>query len=377
MEIPFNRPHLTGEENEHIAAAIASGRLAGNGPYTRRVHAFFRERFGLRAPLLTTSCTDALEMAALLLDIGPGDEVVMPSYTFVSTANAFALRGARLRFADSLPHHPNVDPASVEALVNARTRAIVVVHYAGVACDMGALLDIGRRHGIPVVEDAAQAIASTYGDRALGGIGALGAYSFHESKNVISGEGGLLSVNDERLAARAEILWEKGTNRSAFFRGEVDKYEWVDVGSSFLPSELVAAFLHAQLQHVDDIQARRHQLYDRYLHGLRQAGVEARGLTLPAVPDYAAHNAHTFHLVCRDATQRKRLIARLRSRGVQAVFHYLSLHLSPYYADRHDGRALPSSDRFTTQLLRLPLYYDLTEAQVDYVIDAVAGALAE
>ena len=375
MLVPFNKPYLTGQESHHIDAALTSGRLSGNGPYTARVHTFFRERFGFRKPLLTTSCTDALEMAALLLGIGPGDEVIVPSYTFVSTANAFVLRGARLRFADSYSDHPNVDPAAVEALVTARTRAIAVVHYAGVACDMDALADIAARHGLALVEDAAQAITATYRGRQLGTFGAFAAFSFHETKNVIAGEGGLLVVNDGSYAAAAEIAWEKGTNRSAFLRGEVDKYGWVSAGSSYLPSEITAAFLYAQLQSLDEIQARRLGHYAYYLEALGAVGLARAGIRLPTVPDYAAHNAHTFYLVCRDGAQRDGLIAHLRARGIQAAFHYGSLHRSAFYADRHDGRALPHCDAFAERLVRLPLFYELTCPQIDAVAEAVADFL--
>ena len=375
MQVPFNKPHLTGGETRHLERVLASGELSGNGPYTARVHAFFRERFGFRGPLLTTSCTDALELAALLLDLGPGDEVIIPSYTFVSTANAFVLRGARIRFADSRPDHPNVDPAAVEALVTARTRAIVAVHYAGVACDMDALLDVARRHGLALVEDAAQAITSTYKGQQLGSFGDFAAFSFHETKNVIAGEGGLLVVNDAAQHAAAEIAWEKGTNRSAFLRGEVDKYGWVSAGSSYLPSEITAAFLYAQLQALDEIQARRLRHYGRYLDRFRAIDLAGAGIRVPVVPDYAAHNAHTFYLVCRDGAQRDGLIAYLRALGIQAAFHYLSLHRSAFYAAKHDGRELPHCDAFAARLARLPLFYALTDPQIDGVVEAVADFL--
>lgn len=375
MEIPFNRPYLTGAEAAYLADAMTARKLSGNGAFTKRAHAFFATRYGIRKPLLTTSCTDALEMCALLLDVGPGDEVILPSFTFVSPANAFALRGATLLLADSHADHPNVDPASVEALVTPRTKAIVVDHYAGVACDMDALLAIARRHGLALVEDAAQAIDARYRGRPLGGIGDLGTFSFHETKNVIAGEGGLLAVNDARYGERAEILWEKGTNRTAFTRGEVSKYSWVDLGSSFLPSELTAAFLCAQLERLGDIQARRHALYARYREGFRAAGIGAAGIGLPHVPAYAQHNAHIFYLVCGDREQRRGLIDHLRRRGIHAVFHYLSLHRSPYYAERHGGRALPNCERYSECLVRLPLFYELRPEQVDRVVEAVVEFL--
>lgn len=375
MRIPFNKPFLTGKETHYIYEAVASGKISGNGRYTKLVHEFFAVRYGLRKSLLTTSCTDALEMAALLLEIVPGDEVIVPSYTFVSTANAFVLRGATIRFADSYPDHPNVDPANIEALLTERTKAIVVVHYAGVACDMDPILEIAARHDVRVVEDAAQAIASAYKGRPLGGIGALGAYSFHETKNVISGEGGLLAVNDPAFAERAEVIWEKGTNRAAFFRGEVDKYNWVDIGSSYLPSEIVAAFLYAQLENLEAIQGKRLLLYDRYLAGFRASRLTEAGIGLPYIPAYATHNAHMFYLVCRSGGQRRRLITHLEASGLHAVFHYLSLHKSPFYASRHDGRALPNCDRFADCLVRLPFFYDLEVEEVDEIVEAVVRGL--
>ena len=368
--IPFNRPHLTGGELDNIRDAVATGKISGNGKYTQLCQAALAERLGLGRCLLTSSCTDALEMCALLLDVGPGDEVILPSYTFVSTANAFVLRGATLRFADSYPDNPNVDPASVAALVTPRTRAIVPVHYAGVACDMDPLLEIAREAGAAVVEDAAQAIDSFYKGRPLGSIGALSAFSFHETKNVISGEGGLLGVNDEALAARAEIIWEKGTNRSAFFRGEVDKYGWVDVGSSFLPSEVTAAFLYAQIGEIERIQARRLELWHRYEARLEPLALAGR-FAQPVVPDYATNNAHMYYLVMGSIAERSALIAHLRERGVLAVFHYLSLHKSPFYRDRARGVELPNSDRFTDRLVRLPLFVDLTDEELDFVCDAI------
>ncbi len=369
--IPFNKPFMAGNELAYIADAVASGKISGDGVYTRKCHAFFTERWGFAKPLLTTSCTDALEMAALLLDIGQGDEVILPSFTFVSTANAFALRGATLVFADSRADEPNLDVAALEALVTPRTRAIVVVHYAGVACDMDPVLTLAARHGISVVEDAAQAVDATYRGRPLGSLGRLGTFSFHETKNVICGEGGLLAVNDGALAGRAEIIREKGTNRAAFFRGELDKYGWVDVGSSFLPSDILAAYLYAQLECIDAIQGRRKAAWHRY--GERLAPLAGCGVALPKVPGYASNNAHMFYLVCPSLAARTGLIAHLKALGIHAVFHYQSLHRSPYFAPRHDGRVLAQSDRYTDCLVRLPLYNDLTEADVDRIADAVLG----
>lgn len=365
---------MSGKELEYIQEALDSGKISGNGGFTQRCQQVFRERFGFRHCLLTTSCTDALEMAAILLDIVPGDEVIMPSYTFVSTANAFVLRGANIVFADSEASTPNMDAAALESLITPKTKAIVVVHYAGMACDMDAVMDLADRYGIFVVEDAAQAIDSYYvgssGRNALGGIGHLAAFSFHETKNIISGEGGMLVVNDERFVERSEIIWEKGTNRSAFFRGEVDKYGWVDVGSSFLPSELNAAFLFAQLENLDDIQAKRRALWDQYFAGLR-ALAERGKVGLPHIPDYATNNAHMFYMLCSDLDERGALIAHLRSDGIHAVFHYLSLHSSPYYADKHDGRALRECARYSERLVRLPLFYELETGDVTRICGSI------
>ncbi len=368
--IPFNKPFMTGRELDYIQQAVASGKISGNGGFTRRCHAFMKERFGFRSTLLTSSCTDALEMSALLSDIEPGDEVIMPSFTFVSTANAFVLRGARVVFADSGSGEPNMDCASVEALITPRTKAIVPVHYAGVACDMDPLLELARRHDLMIVEDAAQAIDSYYKGRPLGGIGDLGAFSFHETKNIISGEGGMLCVNSAALELRAEIVWEKGTNRSAFWRGEVDKYGWVDIGSSFLPSDVTAAFLFAQLEQLRTIQDRRLAIWAQY-HDQLQVLAERGILSLPFVPGYATNNAHMFYVVCSSLQERSRLIEHLKSAGIHAVFHYQSLHSSPYYADLHDGRPLPNCDRYTDALLRLPLFYELEDAQVARITSAI------
>jgi dTDP-4-amino-4,6-dideoxygalactose transaminase len=308
-------------------------------------------------------------MAALLLDIKPGDEVIMPSYTFVSTPNAFVLRGAHIVFADSTAENPNLDPAQLESLITPRTRAIVPVHYAGIACDMDPIMEIANRHNLFVVEDAAQAIDSYYKGRPLGTIGHLAAFSFHETKNIISGEGGMLAINDEQFAARAEIIREKGTNRSSFFRGEVDKYGWVDYGSSFLPSDIIAAFLWAQLENLRDIQTKRVAIWERYYHELEP--LTKHGIGLPNVPDFATKNGHMFYMVCRSLEERTALIESLKSQGINPVFHYLSLHTSPFYAEKHDGRVLPWSDHYTDCLIRLPLYYELSAEQQKRIIDAI------
>ena len=371
MNIPFNKPFLTGQELEYVRQAAEGGKLSGNGVFTQRCQQLLCQRYRFRKALLTTSCTDALEMAAILSQIGPGDEVVVPSFTFVSTALAFVRQGARIVFADSSPDHPNMDLDQVESLVTPRTKAVVVMHYAGVACDMDRVMSLAQQHRFLVIEDAAQSIDAFYRDRPLGGIGHLGCFSFHETKNIVAGEGGALVVNDDgRFAGRPEIIWEKGTNRAAFFRGEVDKYGWVDTGSSFLPSEITAAFLCAQLEGMDAIQAKRKLLWSRYAEEL--SGLERQGkIVLPRIPAYASNNAHVFHVVCRSLEERTALMAQLKSQGISSVFHYLPLHKSPYYASRHDGRELPNADRFADCLLRLPLYVDLTLAQVEQVCGCV------
>lgn len=372
-QITFNTPIVTQLEQDYVREALASPKHAGDGPFTKRCQQFFETRYGFPKALLTTSCTDALELSALLLDIAPGDEVILPSFTFVSSANAFALRGAKLVFADSEPHTPNISVESIEALITPQTRAIVVVHYAGVACDMDPIMALAARHDIAVVEDAAQAVDSFYKGRPLGGIGVMSAFSFHETKNISSGEGGLFVANDPKFSQRAEILREKGTNRSSFFRGEVDKYGWVDVGSSFLPSDILAAYLAGQLERLDTIQSRRKAIWQDYRN--RLDSVAGHGVTLPHIPDYATNNAHMFYMVCDNIDQRTQLIADLRERGILAPFHYLSLHSSPYFKDRHDKRDIPNSDRYTECLMRLPLHLGLSDDDVAYVAEAVIDGL--
>ncbi len=365
MNIPFNKPHLTGKEAHYMYQAVAEGKLSGNGAFTKKCQQFFENRYGFKKCLLTTSCTDALEMAAILCDIQPGDEVIVPSYTFVSSALAFVRAGAKIVFADSMKENPNIDAEKIEALITPRTKAIVPVHYAGVACDMDRIMDIANKHNLIVVEDAAQAIDSYYKGRPLGSIGHLSAFSFHETKNIISGEGGMLCINDERFIRRAEIIWEKGTNRAEFFRGEVNKYGWVDTGSSFLPSEVIAAFLWAQLEQLDDIQSRRKHLWSLYHTNLLPiANSQSPKFALANIPDYATNNAHMFYLVCNNLEERTALIKHLKDHGILAVFHYLSLHSSPYYTDKHDGRELPECDCYADCLVRLPMYYDLKDEEV-------------
>ncbi len=366
--IPFNAPYIVGSELDNIRDAVDRLKISGNGHYTKLCQDLFQERYQFSKALLTSSCTDALEMASILANIEPDDEVIMPSYTFVSTANAFMLRGATIRFIDSRPDHPGMDEAAIEELVNEKTKAIIPVHYAGVACDMDVVSRVARDHDLIVIEDAAQAVDSFYKGLPLGRIGDLAAFSFHETKNIISGEGGLLAVNNSDYVGRAEIIWEKGTNRAAFWRGEVDKYGWVDIGSSFLPSEITAAFLNAQLEALDAIQKRRLEIWERYSKAF---AVISHQVTLPSIPEYATNNAHMFYLVCESLEERSALIQYLKDVKVNAVFHYQSLHQSPYFASKHDGRALPYSDRYTECLVRLPLHMHLSDEDVDRVADAV------
>ncbi|MEO9145232.1 MAG: dTDP-4-amino-4,6-dideoxygalactose transaminase [Ginsengibacter sp.] len=373
--IPFNRPFLTGKETKYISEAVESGKISGNGIFTKKCHEFFQKRYGFKKCLLTTSCTDALEMAALLLDIHPGDEVIIPSYTFVSTVNPFVLRGAKIVFADSTQSNPNIDADKLEPLITPKTKAIVVVHYAGIACDMDTIMSIANKHGLFVVEDAAQAIDSFYTGKdgikkPLGSIGNLATFSFHETKNIIAGEGGMLVINDDRFIKRSEIIWEKGTNRSAFFKGEVDKYGWVDIGSSFLPSEIVSAFLYAQLEHLDEIQTKRIQLWNLYYQLLKPLADKGK-IGLPEVPDYATNNGHIFYILFPDGEKRKNCINHLKENDILSVFHYLSLHTSPYYHDKHDGRELLQSDRYSDTLLRLPMYFELEMENVKKISDLI------
>lgn len=370
-KITFNKPFLTGKEAHYMYQAVMTGKISGNGVFTKKCQAFMEEKYGFKKCLLTTSGTDALEMCAMLCELKPGDEVIVPSYTFVSTALAFLREGAKVVFADSYSDNPNIDPDTIESLITPNTKVIVPVHYAGVACDMDKIMDIAKRHNLLVVEDAAQAIDSYYKGRALGSIGHLAAFSFHETKNVISGEGGLLAINDERFIRRSEIIWEKGTNRAEFFRGEVNKYGWCDIGSSFLPSEIVSAFLWAQLECLEQIQTKRKALWNEYYKLLKPLA-DAGKFSLPNVPEYATNNGHMFYLVCHNIEERTALIAKLKAAGIGAVFHYLSLHSSEYYKDKHDGRALPNCDHFADCLVRLPMFYELTLEEVREVCRVIA-----
>lgn len=365
--IPFNKPYVTGKEFDYIREAVASGKISGDGIFSRKCHEFFENRYGFLRAFLTSSCTDALEMSALLLDLQEGDEVILPSYTFVSTANAFVLRGAKLVFADSDVATPNISIEQIERLIGPKTKAIVPVHYAGVSCDMDPILEMARAKNIAIIEDAAHSVDSYYKGRPLGGMGQFGTFSFHETKNIIAGEGGLLAVNDPSYVKRAEIVREKGTNRSALFRGEVDKYGWVDIGSSFLPSDVTAAFLFAQLEAINLIQAKRKTLWERYYEGLGSLALSGK-VKLPFIPNYATRNGHLFYMICSSLDQRAKLLAFLKDSGIHATFHYLPLHQSKFYLDKHDGRSLPMADHYADCLLRLPLFYELTNEQVDYIL---------
>ena len=368
--IPFNKPYMTGKELFHIAEAHFNGALAGDGPFTKRCHQWLEQSTGTKKALLTHSCTAALEMAAILANIGSGDEVIMPSYTFVSTANAFVLRGAVPVFVDVRSDTFNIDESLIEAAITPRTRAIVPVHYAGVACEMDTIMEIAVKHGLLVIEDAAQGVGATYKGRPLGSIGHLGAYSFHETKNIICGEGGALLVNDARFLDRSEIIREKGTNRSLFFRGQVDKYTWVDLGSSYLPGELVAAFLWGQIEEIESITRRRMAIWNSYQEALTPLAT-AGFIRLPHVPDYCGHNAHMFYIVCGDLGARTKTIAHLKSQNINAVFHYVPLHSSPFGLTH--GRSvgeLPFTQVAADQLLRLPLWLGLEE-QLPSVVRAL------
>lgn len=372
--IPFNRPYLSGKESCYISEVLASGKMCGNGPFTKRCQNYLQSRYGFKKCLLTTSGTDALEMAAILTGVGPGDEVIIPSYTFVSTAIAFIRCGAKIVFADSRFEEPNLDVSRLEELITEKTRVIVPVHYAGCACDMDGIMEVAKKHNLLIVEDAAQAIDSYHTDkngirRALGSIGHLGCFSFHETKNIGAGEGGLLTINDERFVRRAEIIWEKGTNRAEFFRGAVNKYGWVDIGSSFLPTELVAACLWAQLENLDSIQVDRLSVWQKY-NDFFSRHMDA--VSLPCIPPYASNNAHMFYVCFPNLDKRTEFISYMKSAGVTCSFHYLPLHSSDYYRDQHDGRRLVNCDRFADTLVRMPLYAGLIE-EMDRVLEGLEG----
>lgn len=367
--IPFNKPYFSGRELNYLETVCHSTTMSGNGQFTKKCHAFLEKRYGFKKCLLATSGTDALEMCAMLCDLKPGDEVIVPSYTFVSTALAFLREGAKVVFADSCDATPNMEAAQIEPLINEHTKVIAVVHYAGVAVDMDPIMKLAAKHNIIVVEDAAHSIDSYYKGRSLGSIGHLGAFSFHETKNISSGEGGMLIVNDERFIRRSEIVWEKGTNRAEFYRGMVNKYGWCDMGSSFLPSEFNAAYLWAQLEQLDDIQEKRKHIWEMYYAGLN--GKTGDKIRMPFLPDYATNNAHMFYLVCESLNYRTKLMSFLKENGVQTTFHYLPLHSSEYYKNKHDGRELVNCDRYGDCLVRLPLFYELKDEEVELVINKI------
>jgi len=370
MRIPFNKPYITGNELKYITYAINTGKISGDGFFTKKCQNFFEERYKYKKTLLTTSCTDALEMIAMLINIKNGDEVIVPSYTFVSTALVFERQGAKVIFCDSKQDSPGMDESSIEPLINSKTKAIVAVHYAGISCEMNVLKNISNKYNLFLIEDAAQAIDSTYKGQPLGGIGDLGCYSFHETKNIQCGEGGLLIINNDKFTKRAEILWEKGTNRAEFFRGMVNKYGWVDLGSSFLPSEITAAFLYAQLENIDDIQQRRKKIWEQYYNELKPLE-DIKKIKLPRIPEYTKNNGHLFYIICNNVKERGDLINFLKNSEISAVFHYLSLHNSPYYLRKYGYSSLANAEMFSDRLLRLPFYYELTSSQITKIIELI------
>lgn len=370
MKIPFNKPWFTGKEIQNISSAAAFGHISGNGLYTKKCHQFFENKYGYKKTFLTSSCTDALEMAAILMELKEGDEIIMPSYTFVSTTSPFILRGASIAFADSMPDNPNIDLDHAKSLITNKTKVLMVMHYGGVAVNMDKAVAICKKHNLILLEDTAHAINATYKGQPLGSFGQFATCSFHETKNISSGEGGLLIINDEKYIERAEIVWEKGTNRSAFSRGEVSKYEWVDIGASYPPSDMIAAFLYAQLKHLDDIQETRIALWERYYNNLFPLSRKGK-FELPNIPDYAVNNAHVFYLVTKDNKERDNLLDHLNKNMIQAVFHYLPLHSSPYFKEKYKGKILENSEKYANRLIRLPLFYELPLEVVDLICEKV------
>jgi dTDP-4-amino-4,6-dideoxygalactose transaminase len=370
-QIPFNKPFIVGKELYYVAQSVLGGWTAGDGVYSKKCQQFMKERFSVSQVLLTTSCTSALEMAAILCDVKPGDEVILPSYTFVSTANAFLMRGASLKFVDIRPDTLNMDESLLQESITEKTVAIVPVHYAGVACEMDAIMMTAREHGVFVVEDAAQGVNAKYKGAYLGTIGDIGAYSFHETKNFICGEGGAFVTNDPQLSERAEIIREKGTNRAQYFRGEIDKYTWIDIGSSYLPSDILAAFLYAQLEHMDEVTKKRQKIYEDYYTGLEPL-VSKGLLRLPEIPAHCETNYHMFYIIVHDQDTRSRLIQHLKERGILAVFHYIPLHTSPLGMSMgYSNGMLPVTEDLSERLLRLPFYYELGEKEVGMVVDSI------
>ncbi len=368
--IPFNKPYITGDELKFIEKAMSGRKFSGDGPHTQLCQDFFEKNYSFTKAFLTTSCTDALELAAIAADIQPGDEVIVPSYTFVSTANAFVLRGAKIVFADSNPLNPNIDVSLIESLITSKTKALVPVHYAGVACNMDKIMELAENNNLIVIEDAAQGIHAFFKEKALGGIGHYGAVSFHETKNVMAGEGGMILVNDPKDVNRTEVIREKGTNRASFIRGEVDEYKWVDKGSSFLPSDLIAAFLYGQLIHLDTIQSRRIELWKHYYLELKLPELE-RYFRVPVIDDFSSNNGHIFYIVCNSRQERAGLIAHLKKMGILASFHYQALHQSPFFRKQHDGRVLPFADKYSDCLLRLPLFFELEKPQISFISQCI------
>lgn len=368
--LSFNKPFISGNEINYIQEVLNSGSLSGNGKFTKKCQKFFEDRYHFKKCFLTSSCTDALEMISLLINIEPGDEVIIPSYTFVSTANAFYIKNAKIIFADSKKENPNIDPHEIKKLITKKTKAIVVVHYAGIACDMDAILEIAAGQGIYVIEDAAHGIDSYYKKQPLGSIGHLGTLSFHETKNICSGEGGLLIINDERFLQRAEIISEKGTNRTAFFKGEIDKYGWVDAGSSFYPSEIIAAFLFAQLENLEKIQKKRKIIWEMYRNGLNKLHDSGK-IFIPHLENCTTNNAHMFYFLCCDKEARKELLYYLKSNNIQATFHYQALHCSEFYISKFGSISLPNAEHYSEVLIRLPMYFELEFHQVEYVIKKI------
>ncbi len=369
-QIPFNKSFVTGNELTYIQEALKKGQLSGEGDFIRKCQLFFEQNYGFRKAFFTSSCTDALEMSAILLDIKSGDEIIVPSYTFTSTVNAFLLRGAKIVFADSEALTPNISTESLESLISPKTKAIVPVHYAGVACNMEALLALSKKYGIYLIEDAAQCIDAFYKGKALGSLGNMGTFSFHGTKNITSGEGGMLVINDKGFEKRAEFVFHKGTNRSAFNRGETNKYEWVDIGSSYTPSEITGAFLWAQLESLNDIQNKRKEIWTTY-YALLKPLQDKNFIQLNFVPDYAQHNAHIFYIILKDADTRTRLTKYLQQQGISAHSHYLALHKSPFFKNSYKGSALPNSERYEDCLLRLPLYNGLTKTETTFISETI------
>ncbi len=369
-KIPFNKPYFAGKEVQNIVNAAYYGHLSGNGVFTKMCHYFFEEHWGFKKTYMTTSCTDAFEMAALLMDLKQGDEVILPSFTFVSTTSPFILRGANLVFADSRADHPNMDMDKIEALITEKTKVLLVMHYGGVAVDMDKAVHLAKKYNLILMEDVAHAIDSYYKGKPLGTFGDFAAFSFHETKNISCGEGGLLAVNNEKYFEKADIVWDKGTNRAAFERGEVDRYEWVGLGASYMPSDLISGMLYAQLENIDEIQQKRIKIWERYYENLKV--LEQKKLAfLPNLPAFATNNGHLFYLLLNSKTERDALIRYMDEQHIMTVFHYLPLHNSPYFKTRHDGRPLPNAQYFSDTIIRLPFFYELPLMVVDMISDKI------